>query len=501
MKIAFLYPSFESLGIESLSASLKLAGHETALFFEPGLFDDTFLHNRILAGMLSERGSLIRKLVGWEPDIVALSATSDIYPWALEIAEKLKRVFPVPIVMGGIHATSVPDVVIAERNIDYVIQGEGDQAIVDLVNCLDDGSDPKDIPNLWSKGNGEIRNMPPRPLVRDLDSLPFPDKTLYDDTFIKGLGVYTMLASRGCPYRCAYCNTGVIKDIYKAEKKSYWRPRSTDSVIEELKRAKKENRVGIINFCDELFGADIRWLREFSLRYRREIGKPFIAVAHPAHSNEEHVGLMKEAGCVKVDLGIQTTDPTIRKEVVKRHETNEQIAMAIDNYMKAGIRLYVEIIFNLPGQNEENSREMIRFFNERRPDFIKTYGLRIYPRTPIEYTLLEQGLITPEQVKRNATGKTAKSESFFLGGSLSDSSLSVFNSLLALIYMLPPRRVDYILEKRLYRLFPKSDYFAYFLNQLSRFMNDVSFDEDISKKCFARRYKFYLSQRIEALFR
>jgi len=247
MRVAFVFQSFENLGVEALSAALTRAGHETALFFDPKLFDDTFYHNGFLSNLFDVRTKVIRDLVGWEPDVVAFSVLSDLYPWATNMARSIKEVYKAPIIFGGIHPTSVPDIVIQDQNVDYVVQGEGDETIVELVDYIADGASPADLPNVWSKVNGEIKGNPPRPLIRDLDSLPFPDKALYDHTFVKGTRIYTIMASRGCPHKCTYCNAALLKELYCEEKGSHWRARSVDNVIEELEWAQSENRVGIIN--------------------------------------------------------------------------------------------------------------------------------------------------------------------------------------------------------------------------------------------------------------
>lgn len=497
MKIAFLFSSFESLGIEALSASLKRAGHETALFFDPRLFDDNFYYNKLLSRTFDERNEIVRRLVRWEPDLVAISVLSDTNPWAMDMARRIKKVYPVPIVVGGIHPTSVPDVVIKNANIDYVVQGEGDEAIVELADCIEAGADCDGLANLWSRQgrDGALAGNHPRPFISDLDSLPFADKSLYDGTFIKDLDIYSIAASRGCPYRCTYCNAALMKEIYCDEKGAYWRTRSVDSVVEELKQAARERHIGVVIFFDELFGADIRWLREFAPRYKREIGKPFLISAHPGHATEEYVALLKEAGCIKADLGVQSTDPAIRKDVLRRHETNDQIANAIDNFMRAGIFLHVENILNLPGQNEENLKEMVRFYNIHRPRGIKIFGLRIFPRTPIEKIALERGLIAKEYVERIALAETA--ESGYEGGTMRDSKLFKFQTLFAVMLFLPPRWVDTILEKRLYRFFPKSPRYG---TSLSRLLNAQTWEEDAFKRTYAMRYKYYFLKHLKKYF-
>lgn len=495
MKIAFIFSAFESIGIEYLSASLKRAGHQTALFFDPRLFDDTFFYNPTLARLFDDRENIIHRLAQWEPDIVAISVLSDTYQWALDMARRAKSLTKAKIVFGGIHPTSVPDIVIQNEHVDFVVQGEGDEAFVELVQTIEDGGDTAKIPNVWSKKGGEIIGNSPRPLIKNLDALPFPDKSLYHGTFVDNLGIYTISASRGCPYRCSYCNVALLKEIYKSERRSYWRVRSVDNVIEELKGAIRAGVAEYIIFYDEVFAADIRWLREFAPRYRKEIAKPFIIATHPGHATEEYVALLKEAGCVKADLGVQTTDPQIRKNILHRYETNEQIETAIKNFRDAGIFLFVENIINLPTQTEEHLREMARFYNRLRPNSIKVYGLKTFPRTPIENMALEHHLITEEQIYRNHHGLTAVGETAYYGGTIKSKYSAQIQMLFAVMLFLPPNWVDTIIEKKLYRYFPPTPTYVTFLNRL---LNAQDWQTDLHKRLYGARYKHYIVQKLKS---
>lgn len=495
MKIVFISNCFESLGIEYLSAALKKAGHEVSLLLDPCLFDDQMIVNAPLAAVFDERKRLVRNVVRSEPDLVCISVVTDVFLWAEGLAKEIKRLRDVPVAFGGIHPTSVPDVVIKSPYVDYLVQGEGDEAIVELVSRLEKREDVHDVPNVWSKGGDDYWSNPPRPLIENLDNLPFPDKSVYDSTYLKDQAVYTIMASRGCPYKCTYCNASLIKDIYSGEKR-YQRLRSPGNVIEELKQAKSRRRMEYVSFFDEIFGTDIRWLREFAPLYKKEISLPFLAITHPSHCSEEYVALVKEAGCVKLDLGVQSTDPEIRKDVLHRNETNEQVANAIDRIMKAGIFLLVENIFNLPGQTEEKTLDMARFYNRHRPNGIKVFGLRIFPRTPIEDIALERGLITKQFVEDNARGIVASKEVGFLGGTVKDRSLFRFQTLFAVLPFLSPKTVDEILDKGYYKYLPT------FRNAtlLSRFISSRGFEHDVMSRIMKARYRHHITGTVLNIF-
>ncbi len=155
----------DNISTESLSAVLKQAGHETALAFDPALFDESmYFHIDWLARLFSQRTKVIQKIVRLRPDLVAVSVFSNNYQWACAIAEGVKKHLSVPIIFGGVFATNCPETVIANPHIDIVCLGEGEQPIVELANSMAKGTIDEKIGNLWFKKNGEIIKNPVRPL-------------------------------------------------------------------------------------------------------------------------------------------------------------------------------------------------------------------------------------------------------------------------------------------------------------------------------------------------
>ena len=111
MHVVFISSACETLAIEYLSAVLKKAGHRCSLCFDPQLFDDTFLKNRVLKRLFDYSDEIIEELRAHAPDLIAFSVVSDNYPWAVALADKIKKAMDVPIVFGGVHPTSVPEYV------------------------------------------------------------------------------------------------------------------------------------------------------------------------------------------------------------------------------------------------------------------------------------------------------------------------------------------------------------------------------------------------------
>ena len=238
MKIAFVCFGEEQLGVEYLSAVLKSNGHNTKLFFDPLLFNDFILKIRSFARILSCKPTILKELEKFKPDLICFSVISDHYINACDLAKSIKKTTKAPIVFGGIHPTSVPEEVIKNNFVDYVVVGEGEYALLELVSVLEKGKDTTKIQNIWSKKNKKIIKNPLRPLIGNLDELPFPDKELFCERVPFIASKYTTVTSRGCPFKCTFCNNSYMQRLYHGSK--YFRRRSVDNVIEELKLAKSK---------------------------------------------------------------------------------------------------------------------------------------------------------------------------------------------------------------------------------------------------------------------
>ena len=127
MKIAFVYPAFENLGIEYISAMLKKYGHETFLLFDPQLFNDLFLKMKFISKIFDYQDEIVKSIEKRRPQPVAFSVVSDNFNCACSYAEKIKRKFPnIIIAFGGPHITAVPENVLSNWFVDFVISGEGE---------------------------------------------------------------------------------------------------------------------------------------------------------------------------------------------------------------------------------------------------------------------------------------------------------------------------------------------------------------------------------------
>ena len=279
MRIVFIYSGAENLGIEYISSVLKSEGHEVHLLFDPAVFSgDTLLNSKLLSWAHNIDTKIIKSTVGLKPDLVGFSAYTGNYRWCLGIALEIKKELNIPIVFGGVHTTAVPQRVLANEFIDFAIVGEGEYAMLHLVEHVQNGTSVEsllDAPNICFRYGDGFHIRPPRPYVQELDALPFPDKRLFYDKVPLLEEQYLIATSRGCPYSCTYCSNDMYHSIYRNER-THVRRRSPDNVIEELMLFKRRGRVKLVSFVDDIFVLSTSWLTEFIPKYRSAIVKFFI---------------------------------------------------------------------------------------------------------------------------------------------------------------------------------------------------------------------------------
>jgi radical SAM superfamily enzyme YgiQ (UPF0313 family) len=452
MKVVFVYKEAESLAIEYLSAVLRQHGHQTSLAYESYLLDGEYINIPGAWRRANRPAKVAARIAAEKPDVVAFSVVSDYYQWACAVAEEFKAIRDVPVVFGGIHVTALPHRVIQRPFVDYVVVGESEYALLDLVSGLERGNNPSRIPNVWCKMNGEVARNPVRPPIADIDSLPFPDKSIFIEKVPVYGEIYYALTSRGCPYSCTYCCNNLINKTYGV--KNYLRKRSVGNVIEELIQAKSKYPFKMVFFVDDDFVSDRRWLTEFLALYKKEIGTIFRCIGSARHVDYDMASMLADAGCKRIQLGVQTWNEELRRKVCHRYETNEQIIRACRAVKRAGIYLDVDHIFGLPLHEESDYIEAVRQYSRVRPDHINCFWMRYYPGTEIIELARSHNLLTEEDVEAIEEGVE---RDYFKGGSVKDiEPLARIQALFTLIPFLKPGAIERLLERGWYKWLLKS---------------------------------------------
>ncbi len=375
-RIAFLQRDVhESLGVMLLCACLKREGHDAEVFinsFERDIIERTAVYN---------------------PDIVCFNVLTGEHPWHIETARAVKTVLPTAwTACGGPHPTFFPRF-IEEKEIDIICIGEGEEAICELAAAYPDPDALRTIRNLHFKVKGETVSNPLRPLVRDLDSLPFPDRdVMYKYPFMRRAGRKKFLAFRGCPYRCSFCFNHKMIEMY-AGKGGYVRKRSSGNVISEINEVRRKYGLGSVFFQDEIFTLDKNWLLSFLDEYRREVSLPFTCFVRADLVDEETIKALRDSGCAGVQFGIEAGDEDIRNAVLRKQLTDGQIIAAAALLKTYRIKFKTYNILGLPKEDMPRMFKTAEINMRIRTDLPWASILAPYPQTDIAEIMKAEKLI------------------------------------------------------------------------------------------------------------
>ncbi len=509
MVIVFVYSTYESPGIEYLSAVLKAAGHETHLLYDPRLFgrDEGLPTSKLLARWFDQRKLFRQQLKDYRPDLVAFSVVSADYLWACETAKMIKGWMDVPIVFGNIHPTVIPEKVLQNDFVDFVVVGEGEYALLDLVESLAAQKRDYSIQNVWSKREGEIVSNPLRPLISDLDSLPFPDRDLFRrvgrpfDIGIMALG------RRGCKNACPYCSNSFRRKLYFGEdyqNPAYLRRRSVGNLIRELKEAKEKYNYKLIRFNDDDLAENEQWLKEIYPEYTREIGVPYKCYVNPESINENTIRYLKESNCGEIQFGMQSINPRTRREVLRRYYSNEQVARVIRLIRESGIQFFIDNLVGIPGDSVEDLVDMVKYYTENPGGYINTYWLLYFAGHDMVQVGKDRGMI--DDCDEEKFRASPFSDTNVIRPEVHRRLLERYQILARVYNYFPLSVTRFIIKHKLYRFFPAFDFTLFFrrlrifkITRKDAFPNPKDGFELIHLR---RRdeYLFHLSNKIKYLF-
>lgn len=277
------------------------------------------LGSPILATILRQRGFQVRvycqdiEEINWSDvysaDMVGISVTTSTAPAGYHIADRLRQ-RGIPVVIGGPHVTFLPEE--ALQHADYCVRGEGEYTIVELLECLRLGEEPKHVDGLSYVWDGEIKHNKPREHVCDLDSLPFPDLSLIHGA--RRIRITPILTSRGCPFDCTFCS---VTEMFGRK----LRFRSVENVLEELKQHPHKQ----IFFYDDNFTADrnrVKILCEELIRCGLTAGWTAQARVDVA-KDAELLSLMRRSNCFMLYIGLESVNPETLAAFNKRQKVEE----------------------------------------------------------------------------------------------------------------------------------------------------------------------------------
>jgi len=435
LNVLFIYPNLRGMNmlppaIAIFSRILKDNGINVALFdttyYNTGDFDSDKQKEKNLqvrpfdmsrqvtlktSDPLSDLEELIRS---FRPDLIALSATEDIFPGGLKLLKHIDK-YNILTIAGGVYPTFASEKVIRYKEIDIVCIGEGEGPLLELCSRLREGRDYSDINNLWVKReDGEIiRN--PITYLQNLDTIPLPDFSLFEEARLyrpMAGKVYRMLpveTHRGCPYQCAYCNAPVQREMYRQS--------STGNFLRKKKisRVRKE-----LEFYRDVWKAEYFYLwaetfltytdeefNEFVEMYK-DIRLPFWCQTRPETVHGEKIRRLKDVGLHRISIGIEHGNEEFRKKIIRRNISNEGIVKAINIIADCGLPAGISVnnIVGFPDETPELAMDTIEL-NRRIADKVDTmncYAFVPYHGTSLHALSVKRGYIDDDTQTSCLTG-------------------------------------------------------------------------------------------------
>lgn len=410
MRVLFVFPDLSSTvtsytgvlsyGVALLSATLKRDGHETALYHITRDPDEATFKQRVRAA---------------RPDLVAFSVISHyaqrLGPWTTWAHEAGGA----PVIVGGIHATFAPEEVSALPHVHYTCVGEGEGALADLCRALAAGEDPDGIPNLWVRRGDTIVRNPTRPIVADLDTLPDPDLSIFDIPALYSArqGMFTYIMSRGCAFRCTYCDAHTLMQVAPRTGK-FWRFLSPERAATQLAGLVRRHmpRAEFVSFGDAIFMPNKTWLREFAPLYREKVGLPISCNMRADMVDAETADLLKEMGVRTVRMGVESGNERMTREVLKRHLSTADLRRAFALFRERGIERWSYNILGLPTETLPMALETARFNAEIAADLALAFIFYPYPGTELHRVCRERGFLTTREYDHYQVGVTLTQPQF-----------------------------------------------------------------------------------------
>ena len=379
MRVLFIdeYLPQEMLGVMYLSRAIKDAGHESKCLFIP---DRDWL----------------AKVAEFNPDVVLYSMTTGMHMYFADVNRKVKSVLPhVWAVAGGPHPTFSPEY-LKEEGMDAICRGEGEHAIVEFLNLLSEDKSVVNVANFHIKDRetGEIYENPVRPIIKELESIGFPDReVVYEAGAIyRESDRKVFVTQRGCPMPCTFCfHHAMKKNVYGIRNPEYVRKRSVSHVIDEINQVKRNYNLKFVHFVDDIFNLRTDWLEEFCERYPKEVGLPFDVILMANMTTEHHIKLLASAGCVYARIAFEAANDYVRNAIFKKHTTRQQLVDASGWIRKHGIRLGSLNILGGPGGTIEDDIDTLKLNIECKVDHPLASLMQPYPGFEINEITKQMG--------------------------------------------------------------------------------------------------------------
>ncbi len=374
-------------GISYISSVLKKHGHQTNLIVLSRIFG-------------RENYKIIDNFIeSFRPKLICFSVVFSEYKFIAGIANYIKNRYPdIYLLIGGVHASLNPEEVLLD-DFDALCIGEGEYPALELVSQLEKDKFPSGIRNIWIKRGSGVERNPTRPFLEDLDSLPFPDREMWQGWIKeKPTARHAVLLGRGCPFECAYCCNHALRKISQGQ---YVRLRSPDNIVEEIKQIREKPSTHQEIYLEiETFYINKEWAIELcsKLEYLNKIpAKPIsfgVNLRVTPNTNLEPLFMaFKKSNFKFVNIGLESGSEIIRQQILRRNYSNQDIINAVRLAREYGLKIVLYNLMGIPGETFADFKETIRINRICLPDNIFISIFFPYPGTDLYSTSKLQGLL------------------------------------------------------------------------------------------------------------
>lgn len=326
-------------------------------------------------------------------NLIGISSTTLEIDYVIETTKIIKKYRPdIIIVLGGVHPTLMPhETMKAAPTVDYIIIGEGEKPFYRLVKALGDKEDIEHIDGLCYRRSGEIISNPPVDNRLTPEEIPIPLFEIFpmreyiaQITFAKVFPSYSIIASRGCPFRCTFCNSNDVLG-----KKVRYKP--VDTLIKEIKILKENYGMKGIMFLDSTFTLNKNWVKEFCDKYKASgLKLPWACNTRVDTLNKELLLIMKGAGCWGLAMGIESGNQK-SLDILKKGVTVLQNTNAVKLCLELGFFVYTTYIICLPSETKEDALNTIEYARKMGNHLSMFYLPVPFPKTELEALCRAEG--------------------------------------------------------------------------------------------------------------
>jgi len=331
------------------------------------------------------------------PDVVGITAMTFTLIDVMKTVKSVKEVGPrIKIILGGPHVIIFPNETIKNKEIDFLVLGEGEGAIKPLLANINNPKELKNIRGLVFKEEGAIINTGRADFIERLDDLPFPARYLapykkYFSVLSSRRPVTTMFTSRGCPFQCLFCDRPQLGKIFRA--------RSAKNVVDEMEEC-AEMGIQEIFIYDDTFGVD----RQRVLDICKEIKKREVSIAWDIRTrvntvDREVLEALKEAKCQRIHYGVEAGTQKILN-ILRKGITLEQVEKAFKTTKEVGIQTAAYFMIGSPTETREDILQTIKFMKKINPDYVHITITTPFPATDL-YRMAQEEKVLTEDVWRN----------------------------------------------------------------------------------------------------